>query len=260
MTLALPWPDLSLRALRLWQRNWDVLRNTWVEETVWPFVEPLVTLVALGLGLGRIVQLPGDESYLEFVAPGLLAIFPMWAATSEAGWSSYFRLESERIFDAVMATPLSVDDITTGEVLWAATRGLISTCFILVVIAAFGTVASPLALLVPLAAVPACIFFAAVSLCNTAVARSVRSLNYFFVLYITPQFWLSGAWFPLDGLPEWAQRLSWWVPSAHAAELFRGLVRGGLEWGHLGHLAWLAGAALLFYALALLLMRRRLVR
>jgi len=259
MTIALPRLEVSYRALRMWQRNRDVFLNIWWSEVIWGVVEPVVTLVALGLGLGEFVELAGVPSYLDFVAPGLLAVYPMWAASAEAGWGSYFRMENQHTFDAVLATPLSVDDVTTGEVLWAATRGVISSSYILVIIAAFGAVASPWAVLVPAVAVVAGLLYGAVALSYTAVARSISSLNYFFAVYITPQFWLSGAFFPLDQMPGWVERAAWWVPASHAADVYRALVSGHLAWGMLGDLAWMALVALLFYLLALLLMRRRLI-
>ncbi len=260
MATALAWPGISRRALRVWQRNRDVYLNTWRAELVWPLLEPALTLVALGLGLGEFVELGRPERYIDFVAPGLLAIFPMWAASSEAGWGAYFRMESQRTFDAILATPLDVDDITTGEVLWAATRSIISVAYILVVAAAFGAVASPLAVLaLPFGLLPGLLFGAA-SLCYTAVARSVSSLNYFFALFITPQFWLSGAFFPLDQMPAWVRAVAWWSPAAHATDIYRGLLRGGLEASHLYDLLWLLVATALFHLLATNLLRRRLVR
>ena len=206
------------------------------------------------------MELQEAESYLKFVAPGLLAVYPMWAASAEAGWGSYFRMENLRTFDAVLATPLSVDDVTTGEIMWAATRGVISSVYILVVITAFNAVESAWAVLVPAIAVAAGALFGSVALCYTAVARSISSLNYFFAVYITPQFWLSGAFFPLEQLPEWVQKVAWWVPAAHVAHIHRALVAGQVSWEVVWDLAWVCVVALLFYCLALALMRRRLIR
>lgn len=260
MTLALPKVAASYRAIRVWQRHRDVFLNIWWSEVIWGLVEPVITLAALGLGLGEFVEIEGEGSYLDFVAPGLLAVFPMWAASAEAGWGSYFRMENLRTFEAMLATPLSVDDVTTGEVGWAATRGVISSIYILAVIAAFGTVQSLWALLVPLVGVVAGFLFGAVSLSYTAIARSISSLNYFFAVYITPQFWLSGAFFPLDKLPSWVGKAAWWAPASHAANAHRALVTGDIGWGLLADVAWMALAAFLFYLLALALMRRRLIR
>ncbi|MBI1886290.1 MAG: ABC transporter permease [Chloroflexi bacterium] len=268
MTIALPGlprfavqpPDVSYRALRVWQRNRDVYLRMWKSEIVWPIVDPLLTLLALGIGLGGLVELEGNQDYVDFIAPGLLAIWPMWSAAAETGWGSYFRMENQRTFQAIVATPVSVDDVITGEIMWAATRALISASYILVLITAFGTVESGLAVLsIPLAVLPG-LMFGSISLCYTSAARSISSLNYFFAAYITPQFWLAGVFFPLDRLPEWAQKAAWWIPATHVVEVYRGLASGDLEWGHLGDIAWMVVVTGLFYVVAIFAMRRRLIK
>jgi len=253
-------PDVSLRSLRVWQRNRDVYLQLWKSEIVWPLVEPIVTLFALGVGLGGLVDLGTGQRYIEFIAPGLLAVWPMWAASAECGWGSFFRMENQRTFDAIVATPVSIEDVITGEILWGATRALISTAYILVVIAAWGLVDSPLAVLVLPAAVIPGIMFASISLSYTSVAWSISSLNYFFAVFITPMFWLAGVFFPVERLPGWAQTAAWWLPATHAVEVYRALTSGDLEWSHLGDVVWMVVVAAAFYAIALFSMRRRLVK
>src|SRR6266508_2435907 len=267
-TIALPraasgiWrrPDVSWLALRVWQRNRDVYLSLWKAEAVWPLVEPLVTLIALGLGLGDFVDLDGERSYIDFIAPGMLAVYPMWIAGAEMGWGSFFRMDSQRTFDAIVATPASVDDVTSGEILWGATRGFISLCYIFVMVLVLGTVDSPLALLIfPLSFLPG-LMFAAVALSYTAVARNVSSLNYFFAAYVTPQYWLAGVFFPLDRLPQGVQVVAWFTPAYHVVRVYRGLVEGDLQWDLLLNIAWMLAVTAVFYALALYLMRRRLIQ
>ncbi len=256
-------PDVSYRAYRVWQRNRDVYLRLWKAEVIWPLAEPLITLLALGLGLGELItetELPGDQRYIEFIAPGILAVFPMWAAAGECGWGSFFRMENQRTYHAIIATPVSIEDVITGEFLWGATRGFISSVYILAVTAAFGLLDSPLALLVPVMAYISSFMFASISLSYTSVARSISSLNYFFALFITPQFWLGGVFFPLERLPEELQVAAWFVPATHVVDIYRGLVQGHLNVGHLGDLAWIAVVAAIFYYLALISMRRRLIQ
>ncbi|MBI2912387.1 MAG: ABC transporter permease [Chloroflexi bacterium] len=258
--LAVRRPDVSRRALRVWQRNRDVYLRLWKSELVWPLAEPIITLLALGIGLGGLVELPSGQDYIAFIAPGLLAVFPMWAAAGECGWGSFFRMENQKTFDAIAATPVSVEDIITGEIMWGATRGLISSAYILVVVAAWGLLDSPLAILILPAAYLSGLMFASISLCYTSITRSISSLNYFFAIFITPMFWLGGVFFPLDRLPEGLRAASWWIPITHVVKVYRGLAGGDLRWSHLGDLAWVLVVGALFYALALFSMRRRLVR
>ena len=253
-------PDVSLRSLRVWQRNRDVYLQLWKSELIWPLVEPLITLFALGVGLGGLVELDSGQSYIEFIAPGLLAVWPMWSASAECGWGSFFRMENQRTFDAIVATPVSIEDVITGEILWGATRALISTAYILVVISAWGLVDSPLAVLVLPAAVIPGIMFASISLSYTSVAWSISSLNYFFAVFITPMFWLAGVFFPVERLPGWAQTAAWWLPATHAVKVYRALTSGELGWSHLGDVVWMVVVAAAFYVIALYSMRRRLVK
>ena len=253
-------PTLSPLAFRVWQRNRDVYFNIWRAEIVWPVVDPLITLIALGIGLGDFVELPVEQDYVDYIAPGLLAVFPMWFAAGETGWGSFFRMENQRTFDAIVATPASIDDVVGGEILWASTRAMISAVYIFVLIAAFGAVDSPLGLLVlPVAILPG-LMFGSISLCWTSMARSISQLNYFFAAFITPQFWLSGVFFPLDELPGWVQTVAWFTPASHAVDVYRGLVEGDMKWAHLGDIAWMVVVTTFFYCAAVVLLRRRLVR
>jgi lipooligosaccharide transport system permease protein len=219
----------------------------------------LLTIVALGFGLGDFIELETRESYIEFIGPGILAAYAMWMASAEACWGAYFRID-QKTFDAILSTPASVDDVTSGEVLWASTRAFISIVCIFIVVLVFGAIDSVLALLIlPLAVLPG-MLFGAVSLCYAAVARSVSSLNYFFAAFITPQFWLAGVFFPLDSLPRWVQSVAWFTPLFHVVEVYRGLSTGDPELVHLANIAWMAVVTAAFYALAITLMRRRLVK
>ncbi len=115
-------------------------------------------------------------------------------------------------------------------------------------------------ILVPVMAYMSGLMFASISLSYTSVARSISSLNYFFALFVTPQFWLGGVFFPLERLPEGMQTFAWFVPTTHVVDIYRGLVEGNPQWSHLGDLAWIAAVAGAFWLLALWSMRRRLIQ
>jgi hypothetical protein len=115
---------VSYRSFRVWQRNADVFLRLWHAELVWPVVEPILIILALGLGLGTFVELTGNQTYMEFLAPGILAVYPMWAAVGECGWGSYVRMSMQRTFDAIIATPVNLEDVIAAEILWGTTRAL----------------------------------------------------------------------------------------------------------------------------------------
>lgn len=254
-------PEVSLRALAVWQRNRDVYFNVWRSELIWPLVEPFVTLVALGVGLGDFVQFDNsDIEYIDFIGPALIAVFPMWTATAECTYGSYFRMDQQGTFNAIVATPVSVDEITTGEVLWAMTRSLMGVCYVMVMVLIFGGINSFAALLIfPFAVVPG-IMFASIALAYSAIAKTVSSLNYFFATYITPQFWLSGAFFPLDEMPDGIETVAWFTPAYHVVRPYRAFAAGDLDASHLVDLAWLCVVGTVAYVVAVVLMRRRMVK
>jgi lipooligosaccharide transport system permease protein len=181
----------------------------------------------------------------------------------ECAWGSYVRLEMQGTYRAIMATPVSVDDIITGEILWGTTRAMINGAYILLIATLLNPwlhmVDSPWAILIiPLSAIPG-ILFSSISLCFASVARAMSQFSYFFNLVINPMFWFGGAFFPFDELPRWAQVLGWFIPLTHVVDLYRGLIEGDLAWGHLGDVAWLVVVTAFFYWLALAGMRRRLI-
>jgi len=255
---------VSLRSLRVWQRNRDVFMRLWRAELVPPLIEPIFFILAIGLGLGAYVNLDGQQDYIQFLVPGMLAIFPMFAAVGECLWGAYFRMARQGTYQAIISTPVSVEDLTGGEILWGATRMVISTTFLLLIVAIFSPVydlyRSPLILLVPPLSLAAGIVFAATTLSYTAVAPSISSLNYFFTLFITPTFWFGGAFFPPDKLPAALRVVAWFIPTTHIVNVYRGLVDGVPQWSQLGDLAWLAVVGLAFTNLAVVNMRRRLIK
>ncbi|HUF54186.1 MAG TPA: ABC transporter permease [Dehalococcoidia bacterium] len=258
--LRLSRPQVTLRALRIWQRNRDVYYNIWRSELVWPFVEPLLTIVALGVGLADFVTIEGHNEYIEFFGPAMLAVFPMWSATAECSWGSFVRMDTQGTFDAAISTPVSVDEVTTGEIFWSATRALISVLYVMAIVAVFGGIESLWALaIIPFAIVPG-LMFAAISLAYTATVKSVSSLNYFFATYVTPQFWLAGVFFPLSEMPDWVEVVAWFTPVYHVVRIYRGIAVGHVEAAYLIDLAWILVVASAAYLLAIHFMRRRLIR
>lgn len=258
--LRLSKPQVTWRALRIWQRNRDVYYNIWRSELIWPFIEPFLTILALGVGLADFVQIDGYDHYIQFFGPAMLAAFPMWSATAECAWGSFMRMDTQGTFDAAIATPVSVDEVTTGEILWSATRAVISVIYVMAIVAVFGGISSPWALaVIPFAVVPG-FMFASISLAYTSISKSVSSLNYFFATYVTPQFWLAGVFFPLNEMPGWVEVIAWFTPAYHVVRIYRGVAMGHVESAYLIDLAWIIVVAIAAYLLAIHFMRRRLIR
>jgi lipooligosaccharide transport system permease protein len=256
--------DVSYRSFKVWQRNRDVFMHMWRAETLWPVFEPVVVLLGIGLGLGRFVELDGGEDYIQFITPGVMAAFAMWAAIAEAGWGSYNRMAWQKTYDAMVATPVSVDDVITGEILWAASRGVMNTFYVMLV-ALFLTpfwdlIQSPLVIMTIPTALIAGLMFGSMALLATSFVTSVSQLNYFVSLVVIPMFWVGGVFFPPEQLSQEMQTFAWFLPLSHLVNLQRGWVSGDLELSILVDVLWIAVVAAALYRAVLWSMRRRLVK
>ena len=250
----------TARSWRVWQRNRDVFLRDWKVNGLPLFIEPLMILGLMGLGIGTVITKVEGLSYFEFLGPGLLASYVMFAPAFESSWGAYFRMSVKRLYDAMIVTPLNIEDVITGEILWGMTRGVMVGGIVFAIMLLFRLVPSPLAVLV----LPFSAYFgfmiAAMSMSYAAVCSSVNSLNYYVSLFIYPMFFLSGVFFPVDDLPRPLQLLAWCTPLTHAVHITRNLMTGHLEVSMLWSLLVIGAMALFFYQLALRLMRRRLIK
>jgi lipooligosaccharide transport system permease protein len=229
------------RALLL--RSATATRRTWLA-FVSGFFEPVFYLVAMGQGLGSLVgELPGPDgrpiSYAAFIAPGLLAASAMNGAVFDSTFNVFFKLKYSRLYDAMLATPLGPVDIALGEIGWALIRGGLYATGFLSVMAAFGLLVSPWALLALPAALVVAFAFAAAGMAATSFMRSWQDFD-LVTLVVLPMFLFSTTFYPLAVYPRWLQIVVECLPLYHAVELMRGLTTGVVGAGLLGHLAYFA--------------------
>jgi lipooligosaccharide transport system permease protein len=206
------------------------------------FFEPVFYLLAMGQGLGSLVgELPGPDgtpiSYAAFIAPGLLAASAMNGAVFDSTYNVFFKLKYSRLYDAMLATPLGPVDIALGEIGWALLRGGLYAVGFLTVMAGFGLLVSPWALLALPVALLVAFAFAAVGMAATSFMRSWQDFD-LVTLAIVPMFLFSTTFFPLEVYPRWMQIVVECLPLYHAVELMRGLTTGAVSFGLLGHLAY----------------------
>ena len=255
--------DAGPLALQVWRRNLEVYLVTWRTACV-SLVEPVFNFLAFGLGVGTLAREVEWHDrwvpYTAFVAPGILAMSIMFQSFFECLYGSYIRMHYQRTFDAITATPASLDDVIVGEALWGAARGMIGATASLLVLWAFGygRTAGTAAVL-PLALAGG-IFFGSLGLCFAGVVRNIESINYPMHLLGVPMYLFGGLFFPVESMPAWAQTAARCNPMYYLAEALRCACDGDL-----GPRVWipflaLMAASLPVLALALRLMRRRLVK
>jgi lipooligosaccharide transport system permease protein len=206
-------------------------RRTFRSSAFSSFLSPVLFMTAMGIGLGGYVDRSGTDAlggltYLQFLAPGLLAGTAMQAAAFEATFPIIGGLNWQRTFHAMYATPLSPRDIALGNLVWIAIRlAMIATVFS-VVIVVFGAAASPLVVLgIPVATLTGMAFAAPIA-AFSATQRTPNKFNYIFRFGITPLFLFSGTFFPIESLPGFLQPIAWLSPLWHGVDLTRGLVLG----------------------------------
>ena len=243
-------------------------RRTYRSSLFSSFLSPLMFLAAMGIGLGTYVDrsgndLLGDLSYLEFLAPGLLAATVMQSAAFESTFPIIGGLQWNKTFHAMYSTPIRPRDVALGNLAWIAIRmGLIATVFTLV-IALFGAANSPLVLLAIPAAVLTGMAFAGPIAAFSATQRTMAKFNAIFRFGITPLFLFSGTFFPIESLPALLQPVAWISPLYHGVELTRGLALGTAAQEPLialVHVAVLTALAVAGAAAAVVTVERRLIR
>ena len=255
---------ISRRFVRVWQRNMVVYRKTWKINFLTPLLEPLFYLLAFGYGMSALigkVPFEGRElSYVTFITPSLLAIAMMYNAFFENTYASFVRMYYQKTFDAMLATPLSLDEVISGEIVWGATKSFIAATIMLSVVTAFGLVHYPHALLILPLAFLAGIAFGSIGMFFTGVVPSIEAFNLPIFLFVTPMFLFSGTFFPIANLPGWAQNLALIFPLTHLVNAVRYLCLGQIDPHILRGALYLTVFSAVFFPLALHVMRRRLIR
>jgi lipooligosaccharide transport system permease protein len=252
---------LPLRPLEFF---WAQYRRVWRGTVISSVVNPIVFLLAFGWGLGQIANdafaLPEGISYLEFVAPGLLAATTMQMASFEASWPVLSAIKWSRQYHAMLASPLRVVDVVIGHQGFIATRMLTTATIYLLAITAFGAVESPLGILAVPVAVLVGLSFAAPIAAWGAYTETDASFVAIFRFVILPMFLFSGTFFPVEQLPLAFELIAYVTPIWHGVELCRMLTLGEVETAAaLGHLAYLLAWTLVGFELARRAYRRRLL-
>lgn len=245
--------------IAVWQRNFLVWRKLMGASLVVHFGEPFIYLLGLGYGLGLFIGKMAGMPYLAFLASGFVASTAMNTASFEAMWSVYTRMVPQRTYEALLATPVEVDDIIIGELLWCATKSTIAGCAILIVAVFLGAVSDISAVLsIPLLFLTG-FCFGAMAMVVTALAKGYEFFSYYITLVITPMFILCGVFYPTSTLPLALQGAVQFLPLTHAVALVRPLVTGQTLVAPFTHLFALTGFGLVATYLTIVLVRRRLI-
>ena len=251
-----------VRAVTAWHAR--AYRRSWHATVTTAFLNPVFFLLSIGLLLGKLVDDAsanlGGLSYLEFVAPGLLAATAMQLAAAESMYSVMGRIKWFRTYDAVLATPVGVPALVAAAFAWTALRVVGAAAIFTAVAAAGGAVESPLGALAPLAALLCGLAFAAPI---TAIAASLENDTWLATInrfVLIPMFLFSGTFFPVEQLPEWLEPAAWATPLWHGVSLCRDLTSGSVDTLAAVHVAYLLVFLTAGWFATLRVFERRLLR
>lgn len=252
-------PKLGIGTYRVWNRDFFYFKKYMLASVFWSFTEPLLYIVAFGYGLSFFVGAIDGVPYMLFLAPAILCTAAMQGAVFESTYSSFTKLRVQKTYETIMMTPVTVEDVVAGEILWGASKAFFGVLGVMAVFVAMRMVHGLQAWLTLPVLFIVCWCLSAMSMVVTSFARDYDSFTYFFSLIITPMGLLAGTYFPLEHFPKWAQTAAWFLPLTHGVAVVRSLFLGRWHNSLWINFALLFVMAVLFSNWAINQTRRRLI-
>ena len=231
----------------------------WRATTFSSVVQPTIYLLAFAAGIGSLAPRVGHVSYVDYIATGVVATAVLFSSAFPGMFNTFVRWRFQRTYDAMLATPVDVEELVTAEVLWIAIRaGVYGLAPILVGIVFGLHPAFGMLLIVPIGFVTG-FGFAAFGVLLAAIARTIDNFNYITSAVLTPMFLVAGTFFPVSALPAGIRTIAQINPLYHCVELVRDAALSGLRLADLGHLGVLLAFAVLMWRLAIWRLQGRLI-
>jgi lipooligosaccharide transport system permease protein len=219
----------------------------WKSSTFSSTVEPTIYLLAFGFGFGSLLSTIGGYDYVEFVATGTVATAVLFSSAFPGMFGTFVKYQFQRTYDAILAAPVDTEELVTAE------------SVPLLVGIVFGLEPRWSMLFVPFIAFIAGFGWANFGISVAGFANSFENFNYIVSAVLTPLFLVAGTFFPIDGLPEWAQFLARFNPLYHCVQLVRHAAFGLEGWNDIGSLVFLLVFGLAMWRVAIVAMTRKLV-
>src|SRR6266852_4032072 len=245
-------------ALAVWRRNVVVHLRLWKLNLVAPIIEPAISVLGFGWGIGALVagKVTGI-SYLTFAGAGLLGITVLTRAMFETTYAAYFRMVYQSTYDAILATPVDAESLAFAEILWAITHAAFDTLVIMIVLVVFGAATSPWAVLAPVPLLVGSVFIAGFSLGVTAHVHDIDAFNIYMAAFFTVML-ICGCWFPVEVLPPWLRIVAWAIPLTESVDLTRAFLTGRFLSRHVYEAAYLVIFSVVACEWAMRSLRRRM--
>ena len=255
----IPLSALASRNARLvFRRNFLAWRKFAFSSVAINLIDPFIYLLALGVGLGAYVNLTGHGTLMQFIAPGLLGVSAMNAATFDACWGCFERLNFNGVYESMVTAPVDPLEIAAGEYLWNGFRAILYGTLFLAAIAVFGLIHSWWFVLTPLVCGLAGIAFAVPSFYVAMRVATQEHLFFYFSFVVTPMIAVGGVFFPLDRMPLWVTVIGWCTPLYHAVAACRQLLAGAPTAATALDVGWLAAFSIAMTFVPRGVLRRKL--
>jgi lipooligosaccharide transport system permease protein len=254
--------NISYRVYHVFVRNLVSYKRFVVPTFLVSLIEPLFYLITFGIGMGAYMGYFGGKPYLYFLVPGVLVSSVMMSSTFECLYGTFVKMVHERLYDSLIATPVSAEDAVAGDILWGAFRGLVSGTLMMLVAVAMGIfpVSIPSLLLLLVLMVFVGILFGSLAMIVTSVSPSFDFFNYYTELIITPMLFFSGVFFPLDRFPAWMKSLSEFMPLTHAVKISRAVFSGEYHAKYVWNFLVIFVLEVVAFAIGVRMMKRRLIK
>ena len=254
--------NLSYRIYYVFLRNLVSYKRFVVPTFLVSLVEPLFYLITFGIGMGAYMGQFGGKPYLYFLVPGVLVSSVMMSSTFECLYGTFVKMIHEKLYDSLIATPVSAEDAVAGDIAWAVFRGLVSGSLMMLVAILMGIIPGslPSLLLLLLLMIFVGILFASLAMIVTSVSPSFDFFNYYTELIITPMLFFSGVFFPLDRFPAWMKTLSNFMPLTHAVKISRAVFSGEYDSGLIWNFLVILVLEMIAFYIGIKMMKRRLIK
>ena len=240
-------------------RDITLFGRYWQSTTFSSIVQPVIYLLAFGLGLGSLVSHVGHLDYVQYVGTGVVATAVLFSSAFPGMFNTFIRWRFQRSYDAMLATPIDVEELITAEVLWISLRAGVYCVAPLLVAIAFGLSPAIGMLLVPFIGFVTAIGFASFGVVIAAVAKTIDNFNYVTSAVLTPMFLVAGTFFPISSFPLGLRIVAELNPLYHCVQLVRDAALDQLQVADLWHAAFLLVFAIAMWRLAIRLLGRQLI-
>ena len=217
------YPPFYSRIFSVWYRHMRVYTKHLLSNGFPPFLEPLIFLAGIGLGLGKYIVSMDGVPYIEFLAVGLVITSSMYTSAFECSYGTFIRLEYEKVYDGMLGAPLTVNNLFIGEILWAGTKGFFFSSCVLLIIFIFRVLPVSFSLLMPLVGFLTGVMFGTISLLITSYVKNINHLNFYFTGFLSPMFFFSGIVFPISSLPKVIRPIAEIFPMTHPVRMVRAI-------------------------------------